>query len=75
MTRSLSQVENRASTVFSRQCVERPDFGSAVDALCRDTGDSKWLLLEEGFTLTREHEFESLFAISNGYVGNRGSPR
>jgi len=32
-----------------------------------------WLLVEEGFTLAREHEFESLFAIGNGYVGNRGS--
>jgi trehalose/maltose hydrolase-like predicted phosphorylase len=32
-----------------------------------------WLLAEEGFTLAREHEVESLLAIANGYVGNRGS--
>ncbi|HVO59311.1 MAG TPA: glycosyl hydrolase family 65 protein [Terriglobales bacterium] len=32
-----------------------------------------WLLVEEGFTLAREHEVESLFAIGNGYIGNRGS--
>ncbi|MBV8477892.1 MAG: glycoside hydrolase family 65 protein [Acidobacteria bacterium] len=32
-----------------------------------------WLLVEEGFTLAREHEIESLFAIGNGYIGNRGS--
>jgi kojibiose phosphorylase len=35
--------------------------------------DREWLLVEEGFTLIREHEIESLFAIANGYVGNRGS--
>jgi kojibiose phosphorylase len=32
-----------------------------------------WLLVEEGFTLAREHEIESVFAIANGYAGNRGS--
>jgi kojibiose phosphorylase len=37
------------------------------------TRDPHWLLVDEGFTLAREHEVESLFAISNGYVGNRGS--
>lgn len=37
------------------------------------TEDPNWLLTEEGFTLAREHEIESLFAIANGYVGNRGS--
>ena len=35
--------------------------------------DPLWLLREEGFTLAREHEVESLLAISNGYVGNRAS--
>jgi trehalose/maltose hydrolase-like predicted phosphorylase len=35
--------------------------------------DPSWILLEEGFTLAREHEVESIFAIANGYVGNRGS--
>ncbi len=37
------------------------------------TSDPKWLLQEEGFTLAREHEVESLLAISNGYIGNRAS--
>src|SRR5271167_2209495 len=35
--------------------------------------DSGWILVEEGFTLAREHEVESLFAIGNGYAGSRGS--
>jgi len=37
------------------------------------TLDPAWVLLEEGFTLAREHELESLFAIGNGYAGSRGS--
>jgi trehalose/maltose hydrolase-like predicted phosphorylase len=37
------------------------------------SSNPSWLLTEEGFTLSREHEIESLFAIANGYVGNRGS--
>ena len=40
--------------------------------LARST-DPRWLMVEEGFTLAREHEIESLFSIANGYVGNRGS--
>ncbi len=35
--------------------------------------DPEWVLIEEGFVLTREHEIESLFSVSNGYVGTRGS--
>ena len=38
-----------------------------------DSQDPNWLLVEEGFTLRREHEIESLFAIANGYVAARGS--
>lgn len=37
------------------------------------TGDPGWILVEEGLTLAREHELESLFAIGNGYTGSRGS--
>ena len=37
------------------------------------TRNPKWLLVDEGFTIAREHETESLFAIGNGYIGNRGS--
>jgi kojibiose phosphorylase len=35
--------------------------------------DTEWVILENGFALTREHEIESLFAIGNGFVGSRGS--
>ena len=35
--------------------------------------DAEWVIVEEGFTLAREHEVESLFAIGNGYAGSRGS--
>jgi kojibiose phosphorylase len=35
--------------------------------------DQQWALIEEGFTLAREHEIESIFSVSNGYVGVRGS--
>jgi len=37
------------------------------------TADPEWILLEEGYLLTREHELESVFAIGNGYIGTRGS--
>ena len=37
------------------------------------TDGRHWLFVEDGFTLAREHELESLFAIGNGYVGSRGS--
>ncbi len=39
----------------------------------RRSSDREWLLVEEGFTLAREREIESLLAIGNGYVGNRAS--
>jgi len=37
------------------------------------TEDADWLIVEDGFIPTREHEIESNFAISNGRVGSRGS--
>ena len=37
------------------------------------TADREWIVAEDGFTLTREHEVESLLAIGNGYVGSRAS--
>ncbi len=49
---------------------------SAIDPVLTSvsrTSDQHWLLREEGFTLAREHEVESLLAIANGYVGNRAS--
>jgi trehalose/maltose hydrolase-like predicted phosphorylase len=53
--------------------LHRVDAASSLTAAKLRTLNPKWLLVEEGFTLTREHEIESLFAIANGYVGNRGS--
>ena len=44
-----------------------------VELPASPTDDPGWILVEEGFTLTREHELESLFAIGNGYAGLRGS--
>jgi hypothetical protein len=37
------------------------------------SSDPGWLLVEEGFTLVREHEIESIFAVANGYIGTRAS--
>ena len=44
-----------------------------VDLPAAPTADPAWILVEEGFTVTREHELELLFAIGNGYVGSRSS--
>ena len=51
----------------------RPAALQPVDLSVAPTVDPAWILVEEGFTVTREHELESLFAIGNGYVGSRGS--
>lgn len=45
----------------------------AVDLPITPTVNSDWIMVEEGFTLAREHELELLFAIGNGYAGSRGS--
>jgi len=37
------------------------------------TEDADWLIVEDGFTPTREHEIESIFAIGNGHLGSRAS--
>ena len=44
-----------------------------VGPLFAPSSDPSWLLVEEGFTLIREHEIESIFAIANGYIGTRAS--
>jgi kojibiose phosphorylase len=44
-----------------------------VELPAAPTDDPEWILVEEGFTLAREHELESLFSIGNGYMGSRGS--
>jgi hypothetical protein len=59
--------KRRPRAQFARLCLEK----ACTENL--RTRDPKWLLVDEGFTLAREHETESLFAIGNGYVGNRGS--
>jgi len=37
------------------------------------TIDPSWALVEEGFSLAREHEIESICTVADGYVGTRGS--
>ena len=37
------------------------------------TSDPRWRIVDEGLNIAREHEIESIFAISNGYLGTRGS--
>ena len=64
MVDPLSGSPARLPQVLAHQEVELP---------ATPTGDPGWILVEEGFTLAREHEVESLFAIANGYVGSRGS--
>ncbi|HEX9071764.1 MAG TPA: glycoside hydrolase family 65 protein [Pseudolabrys sp.] len=51
----------------------RKDSWHLVELPVAPTDDPEWTFVEEGFTLAREHEVESLFAIGNGYVGSRGS--
>lgn len=58
------------------RCDDRQPGLAATDAngLPATPGsDPAWRVVEEGFTLTREHEVESLMAIGNGYVGSRAS--
>ena len=43
------------------------------EAPVQATDEPEWLLVEPGFTLTREHEVESILAIGNGRLGSRGS--
>ena len=47
--------------------------GLSVDLPLAPSSDPGWLLVEEGFTLVREHEIESIFAVANGYIGTRAS--
>ena len=45
----------------------------AVSLPLAPSDEPGWLLVEEGFTLVREHEIESIFAVANGYIGTRAS--
>ena len=74
MNRSLSPFDlQRESNLFQEELQQVQDSEAAVQPSQLRTSDPQWLLIDEGFTLAREHETESLFAIANGYVGNRGS--
>jgi len=61
----------------SRPAPATPEFEATsrtpVPAAGASSADAAWRLVEEGFDLAREHEIESLFTISNGYIGVRGS--
>jgi Glycosyl hydrolase family 65, N-terminal domain len=38
-----------------------------------DGEDSRWLIVEDGFTAALANTYETLFTTGNGYVGTRGS--
>jgi kojibiose phosphorylase len=38
-----------------------------------DGADSRWLIVEDGFTAALANTYETLFATGNGYLGTRGS--
>ena len=56
-----------------RQSNAGPAALHPADLPVAPTVDPAWILVDEGFSLAREHELESLFAIGNGYAGSRGS--
>jgi kojibiose phosphorylase len=56
---------------FQPQAVGPPAAPNELPASV--TADPAWILVDEGFTLAREHEVESLLAVGNGYAGVRGS--
>ena len=37
------------------------------------TGDPTWRIVADGFQPAREHDIESILAVSNGYIGTRGA--
>lgn len=45
----------------------------AIELPARPSVDGVFHLVEEGFSVVREHEIESLFAVANGYLGSRAS--
>jgi trehalose/maltose hydrolase-like predicted phosphorylase len=74
MNRSLSPINAQRESHSFQEDLQQVDGREAAVLPCQlRTTDPRWLLTDEGFTLAREHETESLFAIANGYIGNRGS--
>ncbi len=45
----------------------------AAEAPFQPTDDPLWLMIDNEFTPAREHEFQSMFCVANGYLGQRGS--
>ena len=45
----------------------------SLDEALRPNADASWLLVEDGYDPLRESSLESRFAISNGFLGVRGS--
>ncbi len=39
-----------------------------------DCEDSRWLIVEDGFTTALANTYETLSTTGNGYFGTRGSP-
>src|SRR5215467_4170851 len=72
MNRSLSSVDVSSTLQEDWQQLRDGAHAAVLHGEIR-IQDPKWLLVDQGFTLAREHETESLFAIGNGYIGNRGS--
>jgi trehalose/maltose hydrolase-like predicted phosphorylase len=58
---------------LGRQPGLTPPEAELFSRLAIPTTNPDWLLVEDGFTLAREHEVESLMTTANGYVGTRGS--
>lgn len=61
-----------SSSRWRKEPIREPDSSPASPKLSQAM-ESGWSLIEEGFTLAREHELESIFTVANGYVGTRGS--
>ena len=53
----------------------RPGFGELADFAAAQAAiaDRTWLLFEDAYEPAVEHELESLFTVSNGLIGIRGS--
>jgi hypothetical protein len=74
MNRSLSPIDVRSEGYLFEEELQHVNGAAAPLLQGQLRGrNPKWLLVDGGFTLGREHETESLFSIANGYIGSRGS--